>query len=134
MMDFVDIEEVLTGWLDSQLSPIGVEVVSRVPDDYNGSQKIVRVVRLGGSADAYTAFDYPRIDVDVFGPDKGTAADLMKVVRRLMLSGILTADLSAWSASVSHVREDVGPQWLDEPDYPPAGRYLIQFTVLARSV
>lgn len=128
-----DIEEVLCQWLATRSELSGVSIGTRVPLGYNGTQKVVRIVRLGGGADFLMRFDSPRLDIDTFGPDKGSAADLMKILRRLMLFDIHTADLSAWQASISHTREDVGPIWLDEPDYPNASRYLLQMTVMVHS-
>ncbi|WP_157536536.1 phage tail termination protein [Kitasatospora mediocidica] len=126
-----DIEEVLTQWLATQSALNGVLIGTRVPDSYDGSQRVVRVVRLGGSADYLMRFDHPRIDVDCFGPDKGAAWDLTAIVRRLLYVDLLNgADVSPWGASISQCREDVGPQWLDEQDYPNAGRYLIQITAI----
>ncbi|MEU7096055.1 hypothetical protein [Kitasatospora aureofaciens] len=129
-----DIEAALTGWLSSRPELAGVIVGTSVPITYDGSQKVVRVVRLGGSADYLMRFDHPRIDVDCFGPTKAAAADLTATIRRLLLFDIHTADLSPWSASISSVHEDVGPQWLDEPDYPNAGRYLLQISAMVHPV
>lgn len=128
-----DIEEVLCQWLATRPELSGVAIGTRVPIDYNGTQRVVRIVRLGGSADFLMRFDSPRIDIDAFGPDKGSAVDLMKILRRLILIDIHNADLSAWQAAISHTREDVGPIWLDEPDYPNAGRYLLQITAMVHS-
>lgn len=124
-----DIEQVLTGWLSSRSDLSGVLIGTRVPTAYDGSQRVIRIVRLGGSADDLMAFDHPRVDIDCFGPDKGSAWDLSALVRRAVLFDLIHgANLSSWSAAISNVREDVGPQWLDEPDYPNAGRYLFQIT------
>jgi hypothetical protein len=78
-------------------------------------------------------YDYPRLDIDCFGPNQGTAHDLTSTVRRLLLFDIHYADLSAFGASISDVREDVGPQWFDEDGYPNAGRYLIQVSAMLHS-
>jgi hypothetical protein len=130
-----DIEEVLTGWLSAQSALAGVRIGTRIPTDYDGTQKVVRVVRLGGNADFLMRFDHPRIDIDAFGPDKGSAWDLTALVRRLILFDLIHgADLSLWHAAISDVREDVGPQYLDEPDYPNAGRYLLQITAKVHPV
>lgn len=128
-----DIEEVLCQWLATRSELAGVAIGTRVPINYNGTQRVVRIVRLGGGADFLMRFDNPRLDIDAFGPDKGSAVDLMKILRRLILIDIHNADLSAWQAAISHTREDVGPIWLDEPDYPNAGRYLLQITAMVHS-
>jgi hypothetical protein len=129
-----DIEAVLTGWLSTRSELAGVIIGTQVPITYDGTQKVIRVVRLGGNADYLMRFDHPRIDVDAFGPTKAVAADLMAALRHLLLLDIHHADLSPWSAAVSSVHEDVGPQWLDEPDYPTAGRYLVQISAMVHPV
>ena len=129
-----DIEQVITQWLATIPDLSGVVIGTRVPLDYDGSQKVIRVVRLGGGADFLMRFDHPRLDIDVFGPDQGTTSDLLALVRRLLLVDIHTANLAPWGAAVSDVRELVGPQWLDEPNYPNAGRYLIQITAMVHAL
>lgn len=130
-----DVEAVFTGWLSTQPALAGVLVGTRLPITYDGSQKVVRVVRLGGAADLLMRFDHPRLDVDCFAPDAATAADLSALVRRLLLFDLVHgADLSPWSAAISDVREDVGPQWFDEPSYPNAGRYLTQISAMVHPV
>jgi hypothetical protein len=129
-----DAEDVLIQWLSAQSALVGVTVCSSLPISYDGSQRVVRINRLGGPADFLGHIDRPRFDVDCYGPFKASAWDLTALVRRLLLTDLIQgANLSQWSCSISNVREDVGPQWLDEPDYPPAGRYLTQITAVTHS-
>lgn len=123
-----DVEMAVIGWLSAQPALSGVIVSSRVPSNYDGTQRVVRLFRTGGYMDQSLPFsvDHARLDIDCFGPDKGAAHDLMALVRKLVLLDSRSADFSAFSASVHDTLEYVGPQWMDEPDYPNAGRYLIQ--------
>lgn len=129
-----DAEEVFAKFLAGRPEMAGVLVGTRVPSTYDGSQKVVRIVRIGGGADYLLRFDRPRFDIDCFGPDKASASDLTTLVRRLAIFDVRYSDLSAYGASVSEVIEDVGPQWLDEPDYPNAGRYLFQVTAMIHAL
>ncbi|TQF03931.1 hypothetical protein E6W39_18955 [Kitasatospora acidiphila] len=129
-----DVEEVFTQWLTAQSALSGVIVCTSLPITYDGSQRVVRLDRIGGAADYLMRIDRPRLDVDCWGPSKAAASDLTALVRRLLLVDLIQgANLSQWSCSISDVREDVGPQYLDEPDYPPAGRYLMQITAVVHS-
>jgi hypothetical protein len=129
-----DSEAALIGWLSAQSALSGVTVCSSLPISYDGSQAVVRIDRIGGAADYLMRIDRPRLDVDCYGPSKASAWDLTALVRRLLLVDLIQGgNLSQWSASVSDVREDVGPQFFDEPDYPPAGRYLMQITAVIHS-
>lgn len=131
--DLPDIEEVIVQWLLTLPALAGVQIGTRVPTDYNGSQSVVRVVRLGGSTDFLMWSDNPRLDIDCFGPDKATAFNLTRIVRRALAFDIRFADLSSFGACVTSVNEDVGPQWFDEEDYPNAGRYLTQISVMVHA-
>lgn len=133
-----DVEALVIGWLSSRSELAGAFVSSVVPTyfpdgaRYDGTQSIVRVVRMGGGIDNSLPFylDHARLDLDCFAKDKATAHDLMAQVRALFLRDLRAADVSSFAtASIRDTTEFVGPQWFDEPDYSPAGRYLLQVGV-----
>lgn len=128
----VDDEALVCGWLASRAELAGVTIADRLPDDYDGSQLVVTVTRIGGGMDRAGGgqrLDRPRQDIDCHGPTKAAAKDLCNIVRSL-LAVARWADHSAAGAEWSDYREDVGPQWLPDPDYPAAGRYMLQASLL----
>ncbi len=138
-----DAELVLIKWLTAQSSLSGILVTSHLPDSgnpggaYNGTQKVVRVYRTGGFIDNRLGavwIDHARLDVDAFGPNKTEAYNLVAKVRSLILGDLIWADQSALPGLVKDVTEYVGPQWFDEPEYPPAGRYILQLGVTLHPV
>lgn len=111
------------------LLPDEVIVGTRLPDDYDGSQQVVRVDRIAGAMDrAGFWLDNAHLDVEAWAPLQQDAADLIAKCRMYMLLALYT-DLSAQGAVVSDAVETVGPQWFPDPDYPPAGHQLIQWAV-----
>jgi hypothetical protein len=129
-----DTKAVLIGWLSTLPELDGVVVAGRVPEDYDGSQRVVRVTRAGGHASSLPYWrDNAYVEIDAFGPDEASAWDLIAIAREAVLNRILDADLSPFGACVMNAIEHVGPQWFDEPDYPPAGRFLIQTGVTIRA-
>lgn len=126
-----DDEALVCGWLGGRGELSGVIVADRLPDDYDGSQLVVTVNRIGGGMDrgaGGTWLDRPRLDIDCHGKDKAAAKDLARTVRALLPVARFD-DHSAAGAVWSDTTEDVGPQWLPDPDYPEAGRYLLQVSV-----
>jgi hypothetical protein len=127
----VDDEALVCGWLAGRTELAGVTVADRLPDAYDGTQLVVTVTRIGGSMDTGGGgqwLDRPRLDIDCHGPDKAVAKDLSAKVRAA-LAVARWADHSAAGAVWTDCREDVGPQWLPDPDYPGAGRYLLQVSL-----
>ena len=125
-----DIEYVLIQWLKVQglsASTIG----SQLPVDYNGSQAVVTIDRLGGSIDNRLPMylDRARIDVSCYGVTKKTAYDLTSAVRKLIIRAYLDGNFMPWGTRVVNVLELVGPQWLPESEYDAAGRYLMQYEI-----
>lgn len=128
----VDDEALVCGWLAGRPELAGVTVADRLPDDYDGSQRVVTVTRIGGAMDPGGGgqwLDRPRLDIDCHGPDKAAAKDLSAAVRGV-LAVARWADHSAAGTVWSSFREDVGPQWLPDPNYPGAGRYMLQVSLL----
>lgn len=127
-----DDEAVVCGWLASRAELAGVTVADRLPDDYDGSQLVVTVTRIGGLMDRAGGgqwLDRPRWDIDCHGRSKSAAKDLAATVRALLAVARFD-DHSASGAVWCDTTEDVGPQWLPDPDYTEAGRYLLQYSVL----
>jgi hypothetical protein len=127
----VDDEALVCGWLAGRPELAGVTVADRLPDDYDGSQLVVTVTRIGGGMDRGGGgqwLDRPRLDIDCHGITKAAAKDLSALVRAA-LAVARWADHSAAGAEWSDTREDVGPQWLPDPDYPGAGRYMLQVSL-----
>lgn len=124
-----DAVAVICGHLTAVL-PDAVSVGTRIPDDYDGSQQLVRVDRIGGAVDpsAWAWLDHVHLDVEAWAPIQQDAADLIAVVRMQLMLAQYT-DLSAFGAVVSKVEENTGPQWFPDPDYPPAGHQLVQVVV-----
>lgn len=128
----VDDEALVCAWLAGRPELSGVTVADRLPDGYDGTQLVVTVARIGGAMDAGGGgqwLDRPRLDIDCHGPTKAAAKDLALKVRAA-LAVARWADHSAAGAVWSSYSEDVGPQWLPDPDYPGAGRYLLQVSLL----
>lgn len=130
----VDDEALVCGWLADRTELAGVTVADRLPEDYDGSQLVVTVTRIGGAMDLGGGgqwLDRPRLDIDCHGADKAAAKDLSAKVRAaLAVARWADHDGAVWS----DYREDVGPQWLPDPDYPAAGRYLLQASLLIHPI
>jgi hypothetical protein len=128
----VDDEALVCGWLAGRPELTGVTVADRLPDNYDGTQRVVTVTRIGGAMDAGGGgqwLDRPRLDIDCHGPDKASAKDLSALVRAA-LAVARWDDHSAAGAEWSSYSENAGPQWLADPDYPGAGRYILQVSLL----
>lgn len=128
----VDDEQLVCTWLAGRPEMSGVAVGDRLPDGYDGTQLAVTVDRIGGAMDPVargTWLDRPRLDVSAWGKDKAAAKDLAGTVRSLLAIAPYD-DHTAAGAVWSNTSEDVGPQWLPSTDYPGAGRYLLQFSIL----
>lgn len=132
--DSVDVEEFLVAFFKEQSGLAGIHVGTRLPNDWAGDSLAIRTYRTGGGMDNHLPYslDVARLDVDAFAPTKAEAWDLMKVARRIVLHDLIWADTTSLGAVVSDTTEYVGPQWFDEPDYPNAGRYLIQVSLDVR--
>ena len=127
-----DDEALVYGWLSGRTELSGITVANRLPDDYNGTQLVVTVTRIGGPMDRAAGgmiLDRPRWDIDCHGPSKAAAKDVAAIVRSLLAVARFD-DHTASGAVWSDTAEDVGPQWLPDPDYPEAGRYLLQYSAL----
>jgi hypothetical protein len=115
---FPDSEAVAVLW-------VRAAVEATVTTDLNGwqaGQARVVITRIGGVPSIAYRVDNPRLDVDCYAADKAAAHDLAQLVRA-RLHELPTGDHTAFGAVVAHVRDDVGLQFLPDPD-TRAPRYL----------
>lgn len=119
-VEFPDGVDIVRRYLRDALAARGevLPVVTRVPA--TRPPRFVRVERVGGSRlDRVT--DRPRLDIHVWGPDEGTVADLVKVVRALVFA------IPGWRGAVAYDVIDVGgPN--SAPD-PVSGQERASFAV-----
>lgn len=132
---FPDAEVVLVAYLKTLSAgfPAGTIVSTEVPNDYNGTQYVVRLDRCGGPTN-WPYADHPCVEVSCFGPDKLSAAGLRDTVRSALTWMALAAfDFSTLGARVSDANEKLGPQWFAEDGYPPAGSWKFEVSMDLRS-
>lgn len=113
----------------SELASVA-SVGDRIPTDYDGSQLVVTVDRLGGPADRSTMSwrETVHLDIKSYGATKADAAALSATVRYLVAAlPYLESPSVVFEASA----ENVGPQWFPDAtaDYPESGYYLLQVAV-----
>jgi len=113
----------------SELADIA-SVGDRIPTDYDGSQLVVTLDRLGGPADPSTMSwqDTAHLDVRSYGKDKAAAAALSATVRYLLA---VLPYLESPTVVFEDCVENVGPQWFADAkaNYPESGYYLLQVAV-----
>lgn len=121
-----DDEALVTSYLRTQVAnTVNVDVAW--PMAYDGSQTFILVERVGGPMDftaRQTWMDKPLVQVSAGAPTKSVAKDLANQVRAampLMYAAYTTTPV------VANVEELVGPLWLPDQKYAPAGRYLVQY-------
>jgi len=121
-----DDEALVTSYLRTQV-PSNVNIDTSWPVAYDGTQTFVLVERVGGPMDftaRQTWMDRPLIQVSAGAAYKSAAKDLAIAVRAAM--PLMYAAYTAGPV-VANVEELVGPLWLPDTKYAPAGRYLIQY-------
>lgn len=119
---FPDSEAVAATWLRSRPELAGIQVSTDLRG-YTAGQRRIVITRVGGVPSLAIRVDNPRLDVDVFGTDKADAHDLAQLARAL-LHELPTGDHTALDAVVANVADDVGLQWLPDPD-TQAARYVL---------
>jgi hypothetical protein len=131
---FPDIETVLVAYIQTLALPSNTIVSVQVPITYDGSQSVVRVNRLGGASE-YPIMDHPNVEISCWGPDRATAAALRDIVR-LGMTWVALSQVASFSVPcrLSNPVERLGPQWLDEEAYMPAGRYMFEVSLDLRNV
>lgn len=104
-MAYADVEELLIGWLATELS---VRCVTDLPANVQSILPVVQVTRFGGT-DRFPTLDQPHVDIDCYAADRAGAHDIAEQVRsalRFSLRG-QTVD----GAVVSRVETLTGPSW-----------------------
>ena len=118
---FPDSEAVAVVWLRAELgAPVATDL-----NGWTAGQSRVVVTRIGGVPSIAYRLDNPRLDVDVYAATKEAAHDLAQLARA-RLHELPEGDHTALGAVVANVTDDVGLQYLPDPD-TRAPRYV--FTV-----
>jgi hypothetical protein len=76
-LPYVDVERILVGWLGDKLS---CRVVTELPSNLEQVTPLLQIERNGG-ADTRPGLDFCVLDVDAFGANRATAADLAEKAR-----------------------------------------------------
>ncbi len=79
-LPYVDIERVLVGWLGSRLN---CRVVTDLPANLAQQVPLLQIGRYGG-ADIAPGLDVVDLDVDAYGPDRGSAVSLAEKARHAL--------------------------------------------------
>lgn len=77
---YVDVERLLVQWLGSQLN---CRVVTDLPANLEQQVPLLQIQRIGG-ADTRPGLDFAGLDVDAFGPDRGSAVALAEKARHVL--------------------------------------------------
>lgn len=124
-MTWPSAEVALVAYLREQT---GAQVATIIPANLETLPRFIRVARGPGSDDLVT--DSTLIDVEVFAPDYGVAADLAEEVRQAMhrLSG-----RKAGAVLVDRVRTSTSPLWLDYKN-PATNRFVASYRFEYRQI
>jgi hypothetical protein len=76
-LPYVDVERILVSWLSGQLS---CRVLTDLPADLQDRVPLLQIARFGGG-DIAPGLDVADLDVDAFGPDRGSAVALAEQAR-----------------------------------------------------
>lgn len=76
-LPYVDTERILVAWLSAQLA---CRVVTDLPADLEKRVPLLQIQRFGG-ADVAPGLDVVSLDVDSYGPDRGSAIALAEDAR-----------------------------------------------------
>lgn len=125
---FPDAEAAVSGWLRDHLG--GVGVYSSIPA--TPQYPLVTVARLGGTPAVRQYLDAARIDVNVWGTNKGEAHDIAQEARAALmdLEG-KTVHYPAVDAFISGVQDAVGITWLPDT-LTSRDRYVFSVIVYLR--
>jgi hypothetical protein len=127
---FANVESLVVAFLGGRAELNGVQVLLRLPDDYDGRSRAVVVFRVGGEFASDDYLDRAIIRIDTFAGDKGGALDLAGTVRSLiwLMPGVGHAN----GVAIADVVEDRGPSWLRDPVHAGANRYTTRYRLLVR--
>lgn len=129
-LGFVNVESLVTAFLQGRTELGGVPVAARLPSDYDGASAIVVVSRVGGEFSAEDWLDRALIRIDAYGPGRTAALNLAGTVRGLIW---LMPDVSPiGDVAVADIVEQRGPSQVPDPAFPTANRYVARYHVLVR--
>lgn len=77
VLPYVDAERILVTWLGAQCS---CRVVTELPADLEKRVPLIQIERTGGS-DTRPGLDFVALEVDAYGPDRGSAYALAESAR-----------------------------------------------------
>ncbi len=77
---YADVERILVPWLGSQCS---CRVVTDLPANLERQVPLLQIQRVGG-ADARPGLDFVGLDVDAYGPNRGSAVSLAENARHAL--------------------------------------------------
>jgi len=77
---YADVERLLVGWLGEQCN---CRVVTDLPADLEKWVPLLQIQRIGGS-DPRPGLDIVGLDVDAYGPDRGSAIELAEDARHAL--------------------------------------------------
>ncbi|MBA3907826.1 MAG: hypothetical protein H0X35_14245 [Pseudonocardiales bacterium] len=93
--------------------------MSELPANLETVLPLVQVVRSGGAVNVALVQDRPRLDIDVYAADRGTAKDLARQIQGLLPT---MRNVTTGGAVVGDVAEESGPSY--RPDYNPNVRRI----------
>lgn len=103
----VDAEVELIAWLQARV-PDGTVVRDELDNDLLGELPTVTVQRVAGDDDGYR-LDRALVDVDVYAPTRGAAADLSALIRAMLLTALRGSVTD--TAVFGMVRTVSAPSW-----------------------
>ena len=126
---FPNIERVVVAFLDARPELDGVSVGVDLPSGFDGTQRAVRVSRVGGVFIQDDLRDNALTRIDAYGPDKTAAHAVASLVRGLL--PLIPDARHEGGAVVSDVAETEGPYWFPDSRNANASRYYMrhQFAV-----
>jgi hypothetical protein len=130
---FPNIERVVVAFLDARPELDGVSVGVDLPPGFDGTQRAVRVSRVGGVFIEDDLRDNALTRIDAYGPDKVAAHSVASLVRGLL--PLIPKARHADGVVVSDVAETEGPYWFPDSRNAHASRYYMrhQFAVAVRA-
>jgi hypothetical protein len=129
---FPNIERVVVAFLDARPELDGVSVGIDLPPGFDGTQRAVRVNRVGGVFVEDDLRDNALTRIDAYGPDKTAAHAVANLVRGAL--PLIPQARHADGVVVSDVAETEGPYWFPDSRNANASRYYMrhQFAITVR--
>ncbi|MBP2323585.1 hypothetical protein JOF56_003970 [Kibdelosporangium banguiense] len=130
---FPNVERVIVAFLDARPELDGVAVGIDLPPGFDGTQRAVRVSRVGGVFIEDDLRDNALTRIDAYGPDKTAAHSVASLVRGVL--PLVVQQRLADGAVISDVTETEGPYWFPDSRNANASRYYMRhrFAVAVRA-